>query len=186
MVAAHLHLVHGVVAQLCRRLPGNVHRGDLLSAGVFGLVVALRRNGGPDGARFEGYARTHIRGAVFDELRAQDWLSRRARDRATAAQRAGGIVPRLVDIDEAVGDALPAPDDPAAIVEVRSELEALARAVERLPDRERRVVAMHYFDGAKLKQIGAELGVSEPRVSQLHARAIVLLRTLLEADEHAA
>ena len=37
---------------------------------------------------------------------------------------------------------------------------------------------MHYFDGVKFKDIGAELGVSEPRVSQLHARALCRLRVI--------
>src|SRR5262249_29295379 len=78
-IAAHLPLVRRVVTQLARRLPANVHRDDLFSAGVFGLVDSLRRNGGDHGATFEWYARMRIRGAVFDELRAQDWLSRRTR-----------------------------------------------------------------------------------------------------------
>jgi RNA polymerase sigma factor FliA len=189
MVTDHLHLVHRVVAQLARKLPANVLRDDLLSAGVFGLVVALRRNGGADGATFQWYARTRIRGAVFDELRAQDWLSRRARDRATSEKAKTGCSTAFVSLDEVTGEGgvreLAAGDDPALEAETRCQKRALSRALSRLPERERRIVALHYFDGVKLKDIGTELGVSEPRVSQLHARALLQLRSLL-ADDVAA
>src|SRR5262249_27803395 len=97
----HLHLVHGVVARLARRLPANLQRDGLLAAGLFGLVVALRRNGGAGGATFEWYARIRIRGAIVDELRAQDWLSRRARDRATSQKEAGGGGAAFVSLEEA-------------------------------------------------------------------------------------
>src|SRR4051812_45663798 len=78
-VQKHLALVHQVVARFMRKLPANVDRGDLVAAGMYGLVTSFERNGGDDGATFEGYARVRIRGAILDELRAQDWLSRRAR-----------------------------------------------------------------------------------------------------------
>ena len=49
-----------------------------------------------------------------------------------------------------------------------------------LPERERRLVSLYYFGEVTMKQIGAELGVNESRVSQLHARAIQRLRAALE------
>ncbi len=184
-LAEHLHLVHGVVHRLARRLPPNVERDDLVAAGTFGLVEALQRNRGDEGATFAWYARTRIRGAVVDELRAQDWLSRRARDRATSDKAAGGAGAAFVSLEDA-GSAdsseLTSSADPAAEAEARSDRRALDRALERLPARERQVIKMHYFEGAKLKTIGASLGVSEPRVSQLHARAIAQLRVIMVDD----
>jgi RNA polymerase sigma factor for flagellar operon FliA len=173
-IDVYLPLVRQVVGQLARRLPANVQRDDLLAAGVFGLVDSLRRNGGDEGAAFEWYARTRIRGAVFDELRAQDWLSRRAR----ASERVSAC---FVSFDEMEGDEpeLADLDDPAAAVESRSLCEALARALAQLGDRERVVVARYYFEGARLKDIGNELGVSEPRISQILGRAIGRLREIL-------
>jgi RNA polymerase sigma factor for flagellar operon FliA len=185
----YLPLVNQIVAQIARRLPANVLRDDLFSAGVFGLVDSLRRNGGDGGETFEWYARTRIRGAVVDELRAQDWLTRRARAAVTAAgEETEGRTGGLVSLD----DVTPADewthlastdDDPAAAVEAMDNYRALARAMEKLPERERRIVGMHYFDGVKFKDIGAELGVSEPRVSQLHARALGLLREFIDRAE---
>jgi RNA polymerase sigma factor for flagellar operon FliA len=188
-LAEHLHLVHGVVHRLARRLPPNVERDDLVAAGTFGLVEALQRNRGDEGATFAWYARTRIRGAVVDELRAQDWLSRRARDRATSDKAAGGAGAAFVSLEDAAvaaaSEELTSNADPAAEAEARSDRRALSRALERLPARERQVITMHYFEGAKLKTIGASLGVSEPRVSQLHARAIAQLRTIM-VDDRAA
>ncbi len=73
-------------------------------------------------------------------------------------------------------------DDPSEAIEWRSLCRALGRALAQLPERERNVVARHYFEGAKLKDIGAELGVSEPRISQLLSRAIERLRAILLSE----
>jgi RNA polymerase sigma factor for flagellar operon FliA len=182
-IDAYLPLVHRLVRQLARRLPANVQRDDLLSAGVCGLVDSLRRNGGDGGGGFAWYARTRIRGAIFDELRAQDWLSRRARDRQTEG---GGEPPAsFVSFEEVAANdetGLAAGDDPCELVEARSRCQALARALQKLSEREQTIVARHYFDGARLKDIGAELGVSEPRISQLLSRALDRLRALLMVE----
>src|ERR671913_462591 len=55
----------------------------------------------------------------------------------------------------------------------------LRAAIAKLPPRERKVIRLYYFGEATMKQIGAEIGVNESRVSQLHARAIQRLRDAL-------
>src|SRR4030095_8738660 len=72
-----------------------------------------------------------------------------------------------------------APDKAFEEKEVRDRIRA---AIASLPPRERRVVALYYYAEATMKQIGAEIGVNESRVSQLHARAIQRLRKALGAD----
>lgn len=57
----------------------------------------------------------------------------------------------------------------------------LADAIERLPERERSVIAYYYYDGLPLKEIGHILGVTESRVSQLHTKAVLRLRGRLRA-----
>src|SRR5579884_1777722 len=84
----YMPLVHQVVARILRKLPPNVLRDDLVGAGAFGLIDALRKSA-DRGPAFEWYARIRIRGAVVDELRTQDWLTRRARTRVTRAQAQG-------------------------------------------------------------------------------------------------
>jgi RNA polymerase sigma factor for flagellar operon FliA len=55
----------------------------------------------------------------------------------------------------------------------------LAEAMQQLPERERRIVTLHYFRGIKFKDLGEMLGVSEPRISQLHSRAMSRLKVIL-------
>jgi RNA polymerase sigma factor for flagellar operon FliA len=180
-ITTYLPLVQRVVRQLARRLPANVQRDDLLAAGVFGLVDSLRRNGGGGGAAFEWYARTRIRGAIFDELRAQDWLSRRARDRISAGadETAATCFVSFEEVAANDDEGELAGDDLGEVIEARSQRRALARAIQQLPERERTVVGRYYFEGMRLKDIGAELGVSEPRISQLLTRALGRLRAML-------
>jgi RNA polymerase sigma factor for flagellar operon FliA len=181
-VAELMPLVHQVVGAMLPRLPPNVLRDDLVAAGTFGLLDALRRQSASErGVEFLWYARVRVRGAILDELRAQDWLSRRARRRFAREERgAGAAVVGIEDLPEdrrALADSL-APT-PETLVAARSEADALAKAVERLPARERNIITSHYFDGVQLRAIARDLGVSEPRVSQLHARAVARLREYL-------
>jgi RNA polymerase sigma factor (sigma-70 family) len=65
----------------------------------------------------------------------------------------------------------------------RDEVKSRVRnAIATLPAREQRVIALYYYNEVTMKDIGAELGVNESRVSQLHARAIKRLRDALGAD----
>ena len=65
--------------------------------------------------------------------------------------------------------------DLGAGVEQREVREALVRAVEALPRQERTVIKLYYFEGQTLKDIKAVLAVSESRVSQIHAQAVIHL-----------
>ncbi len=87
-VVRHLPLVHSVVERIAVHLPPTVDRDDLFQAGVIGLIDALHRfDPGRDNA-FSTYAVMRIRGQVMDELRARDWVSRGARERARAYHQA--------------------------------------------------------------------------------------------------
>jgi len=176
-VTDYMPLVHQVVARFMGKLPPNVLRDDLIAAGTYGLIDSLRKNGDGRGPTFEWYARIRIRGAILDELRSQDWLTRRARSRVIAThgveagQRSAAIaLEELPSVDVATE---PSPFDLAC---EHLERRALADAVATLPDRERRIITRHYFEDVQFKTIAQELGVSEPRISQLHARAVSMLR----------
>ncbi len=58
----------------------------------------------------------------------------------------------------------------------RDDQRELEGAIDQLPERERHIVREHYFKGVRFKDLSAELGVSEPRISQLHTRAMQRLR----------
>jgi RNA polymerase sigma factor for flagellar operon FliA len=82
LVRQHLPVVGYLVAEMLHRLPPHVERDDLVSAGQLALVNAARAYDATTGVPFGHYARTRIRGALLDELRAADWASRGARMRA--------------------------------------------------------------------------------------------------------
>lgn len=69
--------------------------------------------------------------------------------------------------------------DPEAAFETEEMKSILGKVIDRLPERERRVVTLYYFEGLTLSQIGSVLGVSESRVSQMHTKAVLGLRSRL-------
>lgn len=75
-------LVRTVAHRTAAGLPSYVDLGDLVSAGVFGLIDAVERFDPERCPRFESYAAPRIRGAILDELRGQDWVPRTIRGRA--------------------------------------------------------------------------------------------------------
>jgi RNA polymerase sigma factor for flagellar operon FliA len=83
-----------------------------------------------------------------------------------------------------LGDTIPdAQDGPGALLE-RSELRSqLAEAIERMPEREKIVLTLYYFETLTLAQIGEVLGVTESRVSQIHTKAVLQLRSRLQAAQ---
>jgi RNA polymerase sigma factor for flagellar operon FliA len=69
-----------------------------------------------------------------------------------------------------------AADDPVEVAEDRELRRLLARAINTLPDREKTVVTLYYYEGLTLAEIGQVLGVTESRVSQIHTKSVLQLR----------
>ncbi len=74
-------------------------------------------------------------------------------------------------------------EDPVRLFETSELKQILAAAIERLPEREKSVIALYYYEGLTLKEIGAVLGVTESRVSQMHTKAVLRLRARLHAAQ---
>ncbi|MEO8181049.1 MAG: sigma-70 family RNA polymerase sigma factor [Deltaproteobacteria bacterium] len=190
LITKYSGLVRQIAGGFQRKLPRNVLRDDLIAAGMSGLWDAVRKHGHEQTENFDWYVRVRIRGAILDELRAQDWLPRRARAAAAEAAQAAGkrpctpVVLRFDDVSETeqarcltAGESC----NTEKTVEARLVKATLTRAMDQLPERERRIVSMHYFRGVKFKDLGEMLGVSEPRISQLHSRAMTRLKGILES-----
>jgi RNA polymerase sigma factor FliA len=190
LITKYSGLVRQIAGGFQRKLPRNVLRDDLIAAGMSGLWDAVRKHGHEQTENFDWYVRVRIRGAILDELRAQDWLPRRARAAAAEAAQAAGkrpctpVVLRFDDVSETeqarcltAGEST----NTEKAVEARLVKATLTKAMDQLPERERRIVSMHYFRGVKFKDLGEMLGVSEPRISQLHSRAMTRLKGILES-----
>ena len=61
--------------------------------------------------------------------------------------------------------------------------EALGEAIARLPEREKLVVTLYYYEELTLREIGEVLGVTESRVSQLHTKAVLRLKARLSGAQ---
>jgi RNA polymerase sigma factor for flagellar operon FliA len=87
LVKEYLPLVRQIVGRLAMTLPSHVDFDDLHSAGLVGLLQALRNYDPGCGTSFETYARTRIRGAVLDELRRMDWAPRSVHEKSRRVQQ---------------------------------------------------------------------------------------------------
>ena len=72
---------------------------------------------------------------------------------------------------------------PVAAYEVEEMRHILADAINRLPEREKTVLTLYYYEGLTLAEIGSILGVTESRVCQIHTKSVIQLRARLAASE---
>jgi len=92
----------------------------------------------------------------------------------TVADPGGGQISLLDTIHD------PHAVDPQQEIDATELKNRLADAIESLPDRERLVIALYYYESLTLREIGEVLGVTESRVSQLHTKAVIGLRSNLK------
>ncbi|SRR5690606_25284960 len=190
LLKRHTPMVKKIVGGILRRVPGHILVDDLIAAGLSGLWDAIRRCGDLPEEHFQRYAGVRIRGAVYDELRAQDWLPRRMR--AAVTQRHQGDEKARVgvvffdDLGEGeqthLSDAEPALNGEDFLA-AKAFGERLVDALDKLPARERRIILGHHLQGLKLRDLGAELQVTDARVSQLHGRAMRRLKAMMAEAE---
>ena len=214
-----------IAYRLAMRLPPHVDVGDLINAGVIGLMDALEKYDPSRQIKFRTYAEFRIRGAMLDELRSLDWVPRSVRRKASTLEKASadlehrlGRPPTEEELAEALGLDLeglaqllreasgvpllhieevgmdeegaernllacladPHAQDPFEDVQIRELKETLGKAIELLPRKERLVVTLYYYEELTMKEIAKVLEITESRVSQLHAQAILRLRGKLQ------
>jgi RNA polymerase sigma factor for flagellar operon FliA len=73
-------------------------------------------------------------------------------------------------------------DAPGATIELEETRRQLAKAIQRLDDRERKVLTLYYYEGLNLAEIGDILGVTESRACQIHTKAVLRLRQRLRDE----
>lgn len=79
MIRQYQPLVRRLAHHMMVKLPANVQVDDLIQVGLIGLSEALSRFEAAQGVQFETFATQRIRGAMLDELRSNDWMSRGSR-----------------------------------------------------------------------------------------------------------
>ena len=229
LVTSHMRLVRHALDRIAQNLPRHVDREDLLEAGMVGLIDAAERFDPDREVQFSTYATTRIRGAIFDALRAADWLPRSLRSEIDALNSARnelehryhrpasdndltarlGMTQRKVTkltrasrscvfqsldaLHEATNggsfdptypsrDTAETPDEIAVLSE---DKERLADAIGELPENERLVISLYYFEQVLLREIGKVLHVSDSRVCQIHRSALKRLEQMMSEPETA-
>lgn len=187
LIEKHMPLVQRLARRMAIRAPASIMADDLCSAGALGLIDSVIRNRSEDDASFACYVRMRIRGAIYDELRANDWLPRRARAKDQPEPTSGPPRPVAVIRFEDLPNV--AENTPAATSSDSNPMESMARnrikgaiksALQELPKRDRLVLHLHYFKGMQIREIGRLLGVSEARISQIHHRALERIKPFLK------
>jgi RNA polymerase sigma factor for flagellar operon FliA len=77
----------------------------------------------------------------------------------------------------------PGAPDPAKVLDVGDLKDRIAESIARLPEREKLVIALYYYENLTLREIGEVLGVTESRISQLHTKAVLRLRSRMGGDD---
>ncbi len=87
LIERYYDVVRYAAERMHTRLPNEVDVNDLMSAGLFGLMDAIDAFDPLRGVKFETYCAPRIRGAIFDELRAMDWVPRLVRSRTSKVEK---------------------------------------------------------------------------------------------------
>jgi RNA polymerase sigma factor for flagellar operon FliA len=161
------------------------------------MIDALRRDAWPRGVRRQRRELEAAREELRRELGAEPSLADLAARVGSDEARLGRTIVRINTIestsplsagDNVDGSSLPPalvpsePQSPDKAYEEQEVRDRIRAAIASLPPRERKVIGLYYYGEATMKQIGAEIGVNESRVSQLHARAVQRLRKALGAE----
>ena len=88
LMELHYPLVRHIAERLLQTLPKSIELDDLVSAGLFGLMDAIRGFDPDRGIKFKTYCTTRIRGSILDQLRSQDWVPRLVRLKAGKIEKA--------------------------------------------------------------------------------------------------
>jgi RNA polymerase sigma factor for flagellar operon FliA len=218
-------LIRFIAYRISARLPANVEVDDLMSAGVIGLMDAIDKYDPTRENKFKTYAEFRVRGAILDELRAQDWVPRSIREKAKLVEKTYAKLEvalgrpatdeemcnelqvsqdefydllnkaksiSLLNIDDTAsfsrGDRKllaglmesNKQSNPFSAVAYKNTRDKIKEWIAALPEKQRLVLSLYYYEDLNLKEIGQVLDVTESRVSQLHTQAIIKLRLKLK------
>jgi len=225
IVIEYAPLIKYIAQKIAARLPSNIELDDLISCGVIGLMDAIQKFDPSRDNKFKTYAEFRVRGAILDELRAQDWVPRSIREKAKLVERAYAKLESnlgrpatdeemckelnlsqeefydllnkaksvsLLNIDDSTtfnrGDKKlmaglmedSRSNNPFSAVSYKNSRDKIKEGIMSLPEKQRLVLSLYYYEDLNLKEIGQVLSVTESRVSQLHTQAIMKLRAKLK------
>ena len=225
LILTYTPLIKYIATRLVSRLPPNIAIDDLISAGIIGLIDAIDKFDLAKNVQFKTYAEFRVKGAMLDEIRAQDWVPRSVRGKSSQLENAYHVLEQqlgrsatdeemtkylgislaefhtlldetktvtFLDIDllkqsspELRGanfeDLLDQTGvDPFSALSFAQIRSLVAQAITQLPEKEKLIVSLYYFEELTMKEIGLVLDYTESRISQMHSKAVMRLRVKLK------
>jgi RNA polymerase sigma factor for flagellar operon FliA len=205
----NLPYAHAIAAEVSRKLPLVVERKEIQGWAELGLVEAARSFDPTRGIQFKTFAYYRIKGAIFDGLRKMGWPSKAQyqrlrfemaaneymKDVASVNSPSASAEHQVQDLRDVTTNVMSCfmlsldamPQEPVDQHQVSAEdtvvrdqqHSKLKLSLAQLPERNRRVLELFYFEDLTLEEIGKKLGISKSWVCRLHARSLELLRSQL-------
>ncbi len=166
-------LAYRIANRYLKTLPSHVAKEDIEAAALGGLWDAALRHAAKGEDIFVRQASVRVKGAIRDELRRQDWLTRRARD-ADPAIRAPMSMEELEDRIDAIG-AFSIDAELEWALDEKRRRRWLWQKSGGLPEQQK-LVFQRILRGERQVDIASDLGLTAARISQILAEASVALR----------
>jgi RNA polymerase sigma factor for flagellar operon FliA len=201
LIKQYLRLVYYVIHRTELKGANLLSEQDFYQFGILGLNEAIERFDPNYGVKFETYAIPRIRGMILDELRKLDFIPRSFKenvkkelDEENARRRENdqceltitdylreyqklSLSQQVGEDDETILDLLPSNEEtPIEFVEKKDMKEIVLREINKLPERQKLVIMLYYFEEMNYQAIADLLNISVSRVSQLHTEVINKLR----------
>jgi RNA polymerase sigma factor for flagellar operon FliA len=214
LTETNLPYAHAIAAEVSRKLPLVLERKDIQGWAELGLVEAAKSFDPTRGIQFKTFAYYRIKGAIYDGLRKMGWYPKGQyqklrfemaaneylQDVSTHALPPTSAENQLQDLKDLTANVMSCymlsleamPQEPVDSKQVSAE-EVLVRNQQRgkvrqslsqLPERNRRVLELFYFEELTLEEIGKKMGLSKSWVCRLHAKSLELLRKQLNQLLH--
>ena len=178
-------------ARYVRKLPTHVDREAIRGAALEGLVKSSQSFNEGLGVPFKNWAARRVIGQMRDEMRVQDHLSRRMRERVndqSANEKILADTEAPLSLDEELrkftaegvnyGDVISDPNGEEDPWEEHSRLscDQVHALMGALPEREFKVVILRYYENMRVAEVALSMGLSESRVNQLETSALKSMR----------
>lgn len=209
-IKIYIPLVEKIANQIYKKTKFMHNLDDLIQSGMLGLLDGLSKYEVKEDAKIETYLSVRIQGAIFDEIRKEDYLSQEDRSILKKIEQASinpdGSPRNYLEVAQFLGIrvndvmdsknlnvshlSLNEHDYLSETIASNEHLEnyffqkeqrtALVEEIENLPEKEKLLMGLYYQEDCTLKETGAILELTEARVSQMHSAIIKKLKLNLK------
>ena len=195
IVLMYMDIVRIIAVSMHNIYAGYADSDDIINEGVIALMAAIDGFDPDKNVKFETYAGIRIKGAVIDYMRkldraptdeelAQSMNMTAAQLSKLMANTAGMITLSFEELlyEDNLDKNMSATGETAdSKIYEREKKQVIADAVAALPEKEKQVVTMYYYEKLKYSEIAKVMGITQSRVCQIHSKAMLTLKNKLES-----